>query len=139
MRRVSPDTAVEDLTIFKKRDVVLDFRNTENGQASEMESAKFSNGCSTIAKHLTGFSYFEHMQGIKNLDALKTLYHSSTNGYEKLQIFRLINPSVDNSVLQKFINETYHIENEFICQLDPTKFDTVPEYIVLECDRILNS
>ncbi len=125
--------------IFKKRDVVLDFRNTENGQASEMESAKFSNGCSTIAKHLTGFSYFEHMQGIKNLDALKTLYHSSTNGYEKLQIFRLINPSVDNSVLQKFINETYHIENEFICQLDPTKFDTVPEYIVLECDRILNS
>ena len=125
--------------MFKKRDIVLDFRNTENGSACEMEAEKFSDGCRTISKYLSTFSYTDHMKNINNLDALKTLYHSSINGYEKLQIFRLINPSVDNSVLQKFINETYHIENEFICQLDPTKFDTVPEYIVLECDRILNS
>ena len=44
---------------------------------------------------------------------------------------------IENSVIQKFIKETYHIENEFICQLDPAKFDTIPEYVVAECDRII--
>ena len=44
---------------------------------------------------------------------------------------------VENSVIRKFINETYHIENEFIFQLDPTRFDLIPEYVVDECDKIL--
>lgn len=44
-----------------------------------------------------------------------------------------------NSVIQKFINETYHIENEFICQLDPTRFDLIPEYVIAECDNLLQS
>ena len=57
--------------------------------------------------------------------------------YEKLQIFRLLDLDIENSVVQKFINETYHIENEFICQLDPARFDTIPEYVISECDRIL--
>ncbi|SCZ86542.1 hypothetical protein NSMM_600011 [Nitrosomonas mobilis] len=65
------------------------------------------------------------------------LYNAPPNGYEKLQIFRLLNLNIENSVIKKFIDETYHIENEFICQLDPAKFDTAPEYVVLECDRIL--
>ena len=40
-------------------------------------------------------------------------------------------------VIRKFVNETYHIENEFICQLDPTRFDLIPEYVIVECDRLL--
>ena len=59
------------------------------------------------------------------------------NGYEKLQLFRLLDIDTGNSVIQKFINETYHIENEFICQLSPIKFDTIPEYVVKECDQVL--
>ena len=39
--------------------------------------------------------------------------------------------------IQKFINESYHIENEFICQLDPAKFDTIPEYVIAECDKLM--
>lgn len=68
---------------------------------------------------------------------MKTLYGTCSNGYEKLQVFRLLGLDSGNSVIQKFINETYHIENEFICQLDPAKFDTIPEYVILECDKIL--
>jgi hypothetical protein len=68
---------------------------------------------------------------------MKGLYNTCSNSYEKLQVFRLIAPKSGNSVMQKFINETYHIENEFICQLDPVKFDTIPEYVILECDKIL--
>ncbi|EJI9078068.1 AAA family ATPase, partial [Salmonella enterica] len=66
-----------------------------------------------------------------------SLYRSCTNGYEKLQVFRLLEPEADNRVIRKFVNETYHIENEFICQLDPTRFDLIPEYVIAECDRLL--
>ncbi len=34
-------------------------------------------------------------------------------------------------------NETYHIENEFICQLDPSRFDLIPEYVIMECDKLI--
>ena len=68
---------------------------------------------------------------------MKALYRAYENGYEKLQIFRLLGLDAKNSVIQKCINETSLIESESICQLDPAKFDTVPEYVVLECDRIL--
>jgi hypothetical protein len=69
---------------------------------------------------------------------LRALYIASSNGYEKLQIFRLLGLDIVNSVIQKFINETYHIENEFISQLDRAKFDTIPEYVVAECDKLVN-
>ncbi|EBZ9501897.1 hypothetical protein EH144_25485 [Salmonella enterica subsp. enterica serovar Typhimurium] len=39
--------------------------------------------------------------------------------------------------LRKFVNETYHIENEFICQLDPSRFDLIPEYVIMECDKLI--
>ena len=102
-----------------------------------MESAKFTNGCTEISSYLNDFSYHELLSRVTDLGVLKTLYNACSNGYEKLQVFRLFDLDVENSVIQKFINETYHIENEFICQLDPAKFDTIPEYVVSECDRIL--
>jgi type I restriction enzyme R subunit len=30
------------------------------------------------------------------------------------------------------------IENELICQLDPSEFDLIPDYIIAECDRYVN-
>jgi len=68
---------------------------------------------------------------------MKALYRAYENGYEKLQIFRLLGLDAKNSVIQKCINVTSPVENEFICQLDPAEFDAIPEYVVLECDRIL--
>jgi len=110
----------------------------EKGNYLEMESAKFESGCTEISSHLDGFSYSQLLNRIGDLNALRVLYNASTNGYEKLQIFRLIGLDVENSVIQKFINETYHIENEFINQLDPAKFDTIPEYVVAECNKLVN-
>ncbi|MCK4502710.1 MAG: hypothetical protein KAU22_06710 [Desulfuromonadales bacterium] len=74
---------------------------------------------------------------LQDIENLKAVYATCDNGYEKLQIFRLFDIDTENSVIQKFINETYHIENEFICQLDPAKFDTIPEYVIYECDKVL--
>ncbi|MBL8497472.1 MAG: AAA family ATPase [Nitrosomonas sp.] len=110
----------------------------EEDNHPEMEPAKFESGCTEISSHLDGFSYPQLLNRVGDLNTLRVLYNASANGYEKLQIFRLIGLDVENSVIQKFINETYHIENEFINQLDPAKFDTIPEYVVAECNKLVN-
>lgn len=125
--------------VLHKRERAIDIREPRgsDGNYPEMESTKFSNGCTEVSSCLEGFSYPDILNRISDVNVLKTLYSTSTNGYEKLQTFRLFDLDIENSVIQKFINETYHIENEFICQLDPAKFDTIPEYVVHECNRIL--
>lgn len=125
--------------VFHKRERAIDTREPKGSDDNhlEMEPAKFASGCAEISNHLNGFSYPDLLNQVADISALKALYGTSANGYEKLQVFRLLGLDVGNSVIQKFINETYHIENEFICQLDPAKFDTIPEYVILECDKIL--
>ncbi len=63
------------------------------------------------------------------------LYASAKNGYEKLQLFRIVNnDNHDNDIVKKYINESFHIENEYIMQLNPHRYDSVPDYIIAECD-----
>lgn len=108
-----------------------------HGNYPEMERDKFDKGCRDISELVPGFSYSDFLDRVCDSNAIMELYNTADNGYEKLQIFRLIGLDVKNSVIQKFINETYHIENEYISQLDPAKFDTIPEYVVSECNLLL--
>lgn len=125
--------------VLHKRECPIDSREPKdsNDNHPEMDVTRFSNGCNEICKELTNFVYPDILIRVSDTKTLKTLYNASANGYEKLQIFRLLALDVENSVIQKFMNETYHIENEFICQLDPAKFDTIPEYVITECDKLL--
>lgn len=62
-------------------------------------------------------------------------YYTRSN-YEKLQIYRIMfNDNSSNNVIRKFVNETFHIENDYLFQLNPCEFDTVPQYIIDECDK----
>ena len=125
--------------LFHRRDQPTDTRESmiEGIGYPMMVPANFINGCITIAESVPGFDY-AHMLGLLNdPQNILSLYRSCTSGYEKLQVFRLLEPEADNRVIRKFVNETYHIENEFICQLDPTRFDLIPEYVIVECDKLL--
>jgi len=125
--------------LFHKRELAKDFREPkdESGHYPVISDDKFEAGCADIKGQLTDFSYSDILQRISDINAMKSLYEICQNGYEKLQIYRVFALGVQNSVIQKFINETYHIENEFICQLDPAKFDTIPEYVIEECTTTL--
>jgi ABC-type dipeptide/oligopeptide/nickel transport system ATPase subunit len=71
-------------------------------------------------------------------DNLLKMYELSSNNYEKLQIYRMIKDiKNDDDVMQKFINETYHVENDYIFQLNPINYEVIPEYIIDECDKSL--
>jgi ABC-type Mn2+/Zn2+ transport system ATPase subunit len=118
----------------------IDTREPKNAEGSfpEMDQTKFDNGCAEISSHLTEFFYSVLLDRICNVTEMRTVYQACTNGYEKLQVCRLIDHKENDAVIEKFIKQTYHIENEFICQLDPAKFDTIPEYVVTECDKIVD-
>ena len=125
--------------LFHRREEPIDTRLPliEGTGYPMMDPESFLNGCSLITKNIFGFDYPHMLSLLNDPDKILSLYRSCTNGYEKLQVFRLLEPEADNRVIRKFVNETYHIENEFICQLDPTRFDLIPEYVIAECDRLL--
>ena len=127
--------------LLHKRDRTEDSREPrgEDGLYPEMTESSFQAGCLDISNFIEDFSYTRILTRLRDNNELKRLYHGCDNGYEKLQMFRFFDITDINSVIQKFINETYHIENEFICQLDPTEFDTIPEYVIVECDKILTT
>lgn len=125
--------------LFHKRTVALDNRLTkgEDGLQPEMGQDEFANGCKDIKTKTPSFDYDSLMAIVNDEAQLLSLYSNASNGYEKLQLFRFFGINLQNSVLQKFMNETYHIENEFIAQLNPLEFDIIPEYVLQECDKMI--
>lgn len=91
-------------------------------------------------KYVNGFDYNVEYQKTQNIQVLRGLYKNSGSNYEKLQIYRIMfNENSSNSVIRKFVNETFHIENDYLFQLNPCEYDTVPQYIINECDKeVLN-
>jgi len=127
--------------LFHKRLLIeaTDTREPKNADEKYplMDTEKVACGVAEISGLITGFDYHIQLTRIVDNSILKAVYSSCMNGYEKLQICRLIKPKGCDPVIEKFINETYHIENEFICQLDPAKYDIIPEYVMKACDKIV--
>ncbi|NRA78403.1 MULTISPECIES: hypothetical protein [unclassified Pseudoalteromonas] len=128
--------------IFKKRIEPVDHRiESVEGETQLMHANVLGTGVNEICEFIPVLAteYDALVAMFNDGEHIKGLYHASTNGYEKLQLTRILSDidGIRNSVIRKFINETYHIENEFIFQLNPTQFDLIPEYVVKECDKII--
>jgi ABC-type multidrug transport system ATPase subunit len=105
-----------------------------------LSEADFESGNLKIKEFIPGFEYGTFLTMIEDKEILKALYNTTDNSYAKLNIFRLIYDDTISeipNVLRKFINETFHIENELICQLDPNEYDLVPDFILEECDKFI--
>lgn len=109
----------------------------------EMPQNEIQAGCLEIKKWITDFDYSTLYNDVYNEQKIAELYFSETNEYLKIQIFRAlfdVNPSKEikeEDVLVKFINESYHIENDYAYYLDVVKYETVPEYIVEAIDAYM--
>lgn len=105
-----------------------------------MSDLDFDSGIVKIKELVPSFDYLSNLTKLEDLETLKVLYNEVDNSYAKLNIFRLIYDdklAEIPSVLRKFINETFHIENELICQLDPNEYDLIPDFILEECDKFI--
>ncbi len=105
-----------------------------------MEMPDFGDGVNSIKTSLPDFDYDEILQKIQDDIYLNNIFENAENNYIKLNIFRLMYDDQLqglSSVLRKFINESYHIENELICQLDPDEYELIPNFIVDECRKYI--
>lgn len=103
-------------------------------QMTEMTTEQIVASQLEISKRIPNFDYQTLVNEINDKEKMTALFQSLDNNYEKLQIFRVINnENHENSVIKKFVNETYHIENDYIMQLNPHEYDHVPDHIIVEC------
>ena len=97
-----------------------------------------------IRPRIKDFDYAAVLADLKTPGFLKARFDATDIGYEKVQLFRIM-LAVDPGNLQgddvftKFVNETYHIENEYVMQLNPREFDAVPEFVVKACTELVES
>ncbi|WP_434181424.1 AAA family ATPase (plasmid) [Clavibacter michiganensis] len=114
------------------------------GDEAPMTEAEVSTGIAEVRELLPGFEYSELLKGLKDPMAIKARFDATDVGYEKVQLFRVfteLSPTAltKDRIFTKFVNETYHIENEYVMQLNPQKFDAVPEYVVAECKHLIDT
>ncbi|MDD2908118.1 MAG: AAA family ATPase [Candidatus Gracilibacteria bacterium] len=127
-----------------KEEANKDRTEREKGLTDENFEKSFKNGEEELNKIIDNFNYEQLLKIVLDKSELVKIYNELESGYEKLQIFRIINGEFvknDNfsDVMKKFINETYHIENDFIHQLNPREYNLIPEFIVKECDDYINN
>ncbi|OFC69859.1 AAA family ATPase [Alteromonas confluentis] len=113
----------------------------EDGTSREMTKDEIQGAVAEIQQHISDFDYSEFIQLILDNSAMIDLYNSCSNNYEKLHIYRIIsegNSGADHAdIVLKFINQAFHIENDYIYQLNPAKYQTVPQYVIEECDQYI--
>lgn len=104
-------------------------------------------GMEKIKEYIPEFDYENLKNNIYTKEGIKRLYNIENNAYLKVQLFREMNEILTNNEVRitqmdgawyKFIDETYHIENDYLHFLDIIKFNIVPSYIIDNVDKIIS-
>ena len=126
--------------LFHKRDTPT---KMDNGTLRDMTPEEISEGSNEIKDYISSFNYAQLTQLVKSDAQMKALFAASSNNYEKLHIYRIIfdgrPDNIDSDIIQKFINEAFHIENNYIYQLNPCEYQLVPQYVIDECERYVDA
>lgn len=114
----------------------------EFGQFIQLGERERREASASIQKYIPDFDYDALVAQLRDKETLKVKFNQTNVGYEKVQIFRIALALDDfasggDVAFKKFVNESYHIENEYVMQLNPRKFDTVPEHVIQECEDLL--
>lgn len=123
--------------LLHKRPVPLWIDTSGERNMTDDEVAK---ACAEILTSIPSFGYGTMLSRITDDTDMIGTYKAAASNYEKLQIYRIINTGKqlhESDVVSKFINEAFHIENEYLMQLNPRRYQTTPEFIIAECDKLL--
>lgn len=114
----------------------------DDGTRVPLPIAEVARATVAIREWIPGFDYDRMRDQLRDPLVLKEKFDGTDIGYEKVQIFRIASaldlaPEIRDAAFKKFVNETYHIENEYVMQLNPRDFDAVPEHVVDACADLL--
>jgi len=110
---------------------------------SPIGAADILAGEDLIKTYFADFSYPSYKTTVFDKDALIELYKGEQNTYYQLQVFRVLlavlglrNKITDDPLL-KYIDEQFHVENDYIFYLDLNKYDIVPDFVKPKCFEFL--
>ena len=109
-------------SLFKKRPVPTFVSATENREMNPQEKMDAE---TSVKEWMPSFDYDSLVNQVNDDDLMTTKFLDTDVGYEKIQLFRIIKGKHEDDIITKFINESYHIENEYVMQLNPHKFEAV--------------
>ncbi|MDR3256994.1 MAG: hypothetical protein LBT18_05070 [Endomicrobium sp.] len=113
-----------------------------NNPERDMMPKEIDNANVEIKKDISDFCYKSILNDLNDSVKMKEFYTNAQCNYEKLQIFRIMIDEESmrdkNDILQKFTNETFHIENEYIMQLNPRENELIPQFIIDSCNNDIN-
>lgn len=106
------------------------------GAHREMTAAEIAAATTDIAQQIPGFDYARVYARAHDLSQMIPLYKTLRSNYERIQLYRIINHgNFSDTVLKKFVDEVYHIENDNLFQLNPAEYPTIPDYIIQLCNN----
>lgn len=109
---------------------------------AEISEADIILGENRIKEFFPDFSFSSYTSSIFRMSNLVNLFQSETKPYYRLQVFRVmignigIRSKIDDALI-KYIDEQFHIENDYIYYLDLNKFDIVPNFVIPRCTEYL--
>ena len=104
----------------------------------KMTAEEIDNATNKISEYICDFNYYGELDKVLNNGILLECYKNSQNNYEKLQIYRIINnENSSNDVVKKFVNQTFHVDNDYLFQLNPCIYEIIPNYIIDKCNEDL--
>jgi energy-coupling factor transporter ATP-binding protein EcfA2 len=110
----------------------------EDGQEISLTENEIVFATSEIQSKMPSFDYKLLLAKLSDIEYMKNAFQNAAYNYEKLQIFRVLQDRFPQSdIVNKFINETFHIENEYIMQINPCKYEIVPSFIIDECNKLV--
>jgi len=140
--------------IFHKRSVPT-CNSGVGGAQRKMTQEEIDIATSKIQEKIPTFDYPTEYSRVIDNSHMKKVYDSCNNNYEKLQIYRIIitepddpllkgsiknKPTVaEDKIIKKFVDEIFHVQNDYIFQLNPCEYEIVPHYIIEHCDAELSS
>lgn len=95
-----------------------------------------------IRSFIPDFSYTTYLANHFSQTELANTYSTEANDYFKVQVFRILleihglRSKIDDPLL-KYIDEQFHIENDYVFFLDYTKYNTVPTFVLPKCEEFL--
>lgn len=121
-------------------------RKLANDTYVDMDDIEIESGMSKIKEFIPGFDFEEYKDSTYTISGIKTLYECENNAYLKIQLFRAICEIAGDTIKlspfddgwYKFIDETYHIENDYLHYLDILKFNIVPNYISNKVEEMMS-
>ncbi len=126
---------------------VVPERQNDVGTWEPMPTDEIDAGLGAIREWIADFDYGAAVNRASDLKVLKALYDKAQCNFEKVLIFRYMvmafkkrkgtAPDLDG-IVRKYMNEPFHIENDYVYQLDPYKYDPISDSEIRLFDAKVN-